>query len=118
MSKYEHDKKHWPKDALKRSLLTNFPGAGSLQEALKNVIQNKAPPPLEATEEQKYNALRQVIKEIEILLKDYDINSLGMDTREKLALMPLTTIEQSYQWRDAWVQVLKEAGVKTSGASR
>lgn len=37
----EEDKKHWPKDSLKRALLRSFPGCKTALEALKSVINRR-----------------------------------------------------------------------------
>lgn len=45
----EDDKKHWPKDSLKRFLLRSFPGCKTALEALRETIVKKQSPPASQT---------------------------------------------------------------------
>lgn len=101
--------KHWPKDSLKRTLVRDFPGSKSLQDALKKTIELKNQTAAQTTKDETYEAVRQIIKEIELLLETVSFESIAIHKRESLALLPLTSLGEAEVWRDAWKKVVQEA---------
>lgn len=113
---WDWDRKTWPQDSLKRTLVRDFPGSKGILDALKKTIESKNESALQLSEKEKLEAVRKIIKEIELLLETVSFESITKSKRESLALLPLTSLGEAEAWRDAWKIAIQEA-VGESGSS-
>jgi hypothetical protein len=108
----EQKRKDWPEGSLERHLKLNHSGCKSAFEASQKVRNQKknetAAQPMKLNQDEE---MKQIIKEVEVLTKDIDIDSLNLKVRTELANMPITTIEEALAWRDAWVKFMGERDV-------
>ncbi len=102
----------WPGEALKRHLTMNFPGCQTAVDAVKSLLKNK-------TQEQNQTALQmpklnlgekftEVSTYIENQLSGVDENQITQETRDKLANMPLNSIDEIRAWGMAWIAEIKK----------
>lgn len=105
----EQKRKDWPEGSLERHLKLNHSGCKSAFEASQKIRnQNKnqtAAQPMELTQDE---LMKQIIKEVEVLTKDVDLDTLDLKVRTELANMPITTIEEAKAWKEAWVKFMGE----------
>lgn len=100
---YELDKLLWPKESLKRALLRDFPGCSNSLEALKKVIESKNQTATQVPQQEDLpELLRTVIKSLEELQSQVDVDLIPLETRSILAELPLTTREEILEWESRW----------------
>lgn len=97
----------WPLGSLNKQLKDS--GARNLQEAVdkkRNALKTKEAPQV-TSQGEFYETMSQAIKDIEFELGSLDIDCLDKGLREGLAKMPLTTLKEIREWREAWIKVLR-----------
>lgn len=114
--KFGRESKDWPSGSLERALA--LANAKNLKEAVQKKINNKqdvtASQTMENPVNSDYEALRKVIKEVEDFIGTKNLDLLDKGLREKLALLPLTSIKEVEAWKKAWVEALEAGGAVDS----
>lgn len=101
----------WPAEALRRTLLRDFPGCKTANEAVKKVMLNRtkdqspAGTPVKALTD--VEAVLWAIIEISDRAQAFDIDLMNQDLRKKLAEMPLTNRAELKAWTLAWFDVME-----------
>lgn len=97
--------KNWPEGSLERSLIRDYPGCKTIQEALNKQLK-KAPIVAQSKETVKYHpdyyAMRAIIKEMEVF---FEINkesyeTLSQETRDRLKGMKVKTLDEAKFWKE------------------
>lgn len=112
-------KAHWPTGSLERSLTRDFPGSKSLLDALNKTISSNTPGTAtqtmenarssEPTEKEKYLAMREAIKSIELeTINGFDTDLIPKEIRERLANIPINSIDEAKFWADCWIKEIKK----------
>lgn len=112
----EAKRRDWPEGSLERQLKLNYPGCSSAFEAsqkVRNLPKNETA--AQAMKPNQDNEIKQIIKDLEILTKDFDIEKLDPKVRIQLANMPTGTLEEASLWKEAWVKALGEKSGAESG---
>lgn len=100
----DEKRKSWPRGSFERA----FPSCSSVLEAFHKAKSHKQEPlAAQPTEEEKI--LKEAISQIEEAQKDFDLDKISLQMRDRLAKMPLTTVIEIGLWRDLWLRVLGEA---------
>lgn len=120
-SEYYERLRMWPKDSLKRYLLTNFPGCKSAADAVKAILSQKntrtvrieevEPPKLPnlTTQQDPVVAkLQQVQDAIADKAEGLNLDLIPNERRAVLAAMPLTTVDEVRAWGVAWWQEMQK----------
>ncbi len=93
---------NWPEDSLQKTLLRDFPGCKTLQEALEKQ-KVKVPKQESKRYHPDYYPMKALIKEIEMFIElnksDYD--ALSQETRDRLSAMPIKNIDEARFWKEA-----------------
>lgn len=99
----------WDSESLKRTLVRDYPGAKTLQEAVSMAKSKPAQVIEPKLEEKKENPLtelyRTAVSEIE---KVYDpLANYCPETVKELATKPLKTSQDVISWRDRWLDLIR-----------
>ena len=100
----------WDSESLKRTLVRDYPGAKSLQEAVSMAkskpAQVKEPVLIQEKEEDPLTeTYRTAVLEIE---KVYDpLANYCPETVKELATKPLKTSQDVISWRDGWLDLIR-----------
>ncbi len=100
----ESKRKSWPRGSFERA----YPSCSSVLEAFYKAKKSPIKPvAAQVTEEER--SLKEAISQIEEAQKDFDLDKISLQMRDRLAKMPLTTVIEISLWRDLWLKVLGEA---------
>ena len=108
----EEKRKDWPEGSLERQLKLNYPGCSSAFEAsqkVRNLPKNETA--AQATKPNQDDEMKRILKDVEIITKDFDIEKLDHKVRTQLANMPLSTLEEANLWKEACVKAMGEQKV-------
>ncbi len=94
----------WPSGAKTRALEEHFPGCKSAVDAVKSILRKTAEPP-EMSPTMKFN---QVSAEIRKRLEQVDSARIPAETRDRLAKMPIETVDQIRAWGFAWLEEIRK----------
>lgn len=116
----------WPKEALRLTLMRDYPGCKSVREALEKARSRLKNQPQKSPDIKfelrdlhvEQLQMRQIIDAVTKRLECVDIDRIPFKVKEHITRMPLTTLDEAQAWRDAWFKVTEEHGGVTSALDR
>lgn len=100
---------------LKRHLMLNYPGCKSIQDAVQMILSEKNNKQNITASQSTQIELADKLKQVQdIVAEKYSLieaEKIPQITREKLALMPLDSIQTIRAWGIAWLEAIKKAGL-------
>lgn len=111
MSWEKRETRNWPEKSLEKLLESKYPGCSSAVEAVQKQINlnknNPAPLAIEEPPNPELAQMKEIINEVELMIKDFDIDFLSQSVRVALGKMPTTTIDEALAWKRAWAKALE-----------
>lgn len=111
----EEKRKNWPDRSLEKALAIDYPGCKTAFEAVKKVLSEKDPHQIKSVApiprtiiptKSDYEVMKQVVLEVEVLLKEADYSKIPAREQDRISKMPITNAAEAIDWKLAWFKVL------------